>query len=155
MSDPKDARFKAYMAQRALMSQFQNQTRPNAPRAPLKEPHPPKNPAVVAPLTNGGGTSNEALQNNSSASSNGIATLQKNDLKNNLMSREKLKMLIKKYGNEKCDPEVEEFLQEIVSDFVTDAITASCKLAMHRKGELLELKDVQMYLGKFKDLLVR
>jgi transcription initiation factor TFIID subunit 12 len=56
-------------------------------------------------------------------------------------------MLIRKYGNEKCDPEVEEFLQEIVSDFLTETITASCKLAMHRKGDLLELKDVQMYLG--------
>ena len=138
MSDPKDARYKAYMAQRALMSQFQNQTRPNvaSPAAsatsatsatinPPKETNAADSPSVSAPPAK-----------------------EKNDGKNNLMSRESLKTLIRKYGNEKCDPEVEEFLQDIVSDFLTDTITASCKLAMHRKGELLELKDVQMYLGK-------
>lgn len=131
MADPKDARYKAYLAQKALMSQFQNQNNPNAVINPPKEAIPPSAPAASVP---------PAIAQAKPA--------EKNDGKNHLMARESLKMLIKKYGNEKCDPEVEEFLQEIVSDFLTDAITASCKLAMHRKGELLELKDVQMYLGK-------
>jgi transcription initiation factor TFIID subunit 12 len=118
------------MAQRAIMNQFQNQTRPNAASAvsnPPKDTNAADSPTVSAPPAK---------------------PVEKNDGKNNLMSRESLKTLIKKYGNEKCDPEVEEFLQDIVSDFLTDTITASCKLAMHRKGDLLELKDVQMYLGK-------
>ena len=124
MNDQKDARQHAYLAQKALFNKFQNQTK--------------------QPIANAPQCGSDVVQ----SPSTDINLTDKTDAKVvNLISRDSLKMIVKKYGNEKCDPEVEEFLQDIVSDFLNETITASCKLAMHRKGDLLELKDVQMYLG--------
>ena len=38
-------------------------------------------------------------------------------------------------------------LMQIADDFIESVVTASCKIAKHRKSSSLDVKDVQLHLG--------
>ncbi len=66
-----------------------------------------------------------------------------------LVSKETLKSIRDRIsGEEKCDPDVEDLLMELISEFVKESVQAGCKLTKHRRGNMLELRDVQLFLGK-------
>lgn len=48
------------------------------------------------------------------------------------------------------DEEVEEILLQIADDFVENTVNAACSIAKHRKVPKVEIRDVQLHLGKFE-----
>lgn len=46
------------------------------------------------------------------------------------------------------DEEVEEMLLQLADDFIDTTLNAACSLAKHRHAPNVELKDVQLHLGK-------
>ncbi|KAH7108377.1 transcription initiation factor TFIID subunit A-domain-containing protein [Auriculariales sp. MPI-PUGE-AT-0066] len=50
--------------------------------------------------------------------------------------------------NVKIEPEVEELLLEIADEFVDSASNFACKLARHRGGDVLEVRDLQLHLER-------
>eukprot|EP00658_Telonema_sp_P-2_P030692 TRINITY_DN2313_c0_g1_i3.p1 TRINITY_DN2313_c0_g1~~TRINITY_DN2313_c0_g1_i3.p1 ORF type:complete len:141 (-),score=26.80 TRINITY_DN2313_c0_g1_i3:441-863(-) len=51
-------------------------------------------------------------------------------------------------------PEVAEVLCELAADFVENAAAYGCRLAKHRKSKVLEVRDLQDYLGRNWDIRV-
>lgn len=49
---------------------------------------------------------------------------------------------------EQLDEEVEEMLLQLADDFVETTVNAACLLAKHRHANTVEVKDVQLHLGK-------
>ena len=45
-------------------------------------------------------------------------------------------------------PVFPQMLLQIADDFIESVVTAACQLARHRKSNTLEVKDVQLHLGK-------
>lgn len=52
------------------------------------------------------------------------------------------------------DEEVEEMLLQLADDFIDAALSSSCAVAKHRHAPNVELKDVQLHLGKLLHWLV-
>lgn len=50
--------------------------------------------------------------------------------------------------NEQLEEEVEELLLALADDFIEATVNAACRLAKHRGARTLDVKDVQMYLGR-------
>lgn len=68
-----------------------------------------------------------------------------------MLTKRKLQDLLHEIDpTETMDDDVEEVLLNIADDFIENVITASCQLAKHRKSNTLDVKDVQLHLGKIE-----
>lgn len=66
-----------------------------------------------------------------------------------LLCGDRLEELLQEVApGEALDPDVEEFLQQHVDEFVESVTEFACRLAKHRKSRTLEARDVQLYLEK-------
>lgn len=54
---------------------------------------------------------------------------------------------------EQLDDEVEDLLLQLVDDFVNSTVNTACVFAKHRNGNTVDVKDVQLYLGTFLNVL--
>lgn len=65
-----------------------------------------------------------------------------------LLSKRKIQELVSRIDpNERLDNDVEELIMEITQKFVKDVTEFSCKIAKHRKSDLLETKDLVLGLS--------
>lgn len=68
---------------------------------------------------------------------------------NHIFNKSTLLDLVKEIDvNQQLDSGVQELLLELMDMFIDDVLNGSSVLAKHRKGNMLELKDVQIYLHK-------
>lgn len=126
---------------------------------PFKEPTPIPNQINVSPiqpvnvrpgrptLTNGGG--NDALAVNSP----GLVRPPTVDATGDrLLSKRKLSDLVTSVVGDDNEPlidgDVEELLLDLADEFVTSVTSFACKLARHRKSDILEAKDIHMHLER-------
>lgn len=66
------------------------------------------------------------------------------------MTKERLRELVKEVDpNEQLEEDVEDLMLQISDDFVEEVVRAACIFAKHRKSNIVEVKDVQIYLGKY------
>nr|CAD7268280.1 unnamed protein product [Timema shepardi] len=100
---------------------------------------------------NTGGGSNAA---NSSSSISGPSASMRSSAGivpgiNEILTRPRLQDLVREIDpTEQLDEEVEELLLQLADDFVETTVGAACLLAKHRKGNTVEVKDVQLHLGE-------
>ena len=67
-----------------------------------------------------------------------------------VVSKQRMSELVREIDpTEQLDEDVEELLMTIADDFIESTVNAACKLAKHRGSRTLDVKDVQMYLGKY------
>lgn len=52
--------------------------------------------------------------------------------------------------NEQLEEDVEDLMLQISDEFVDELVRAACMFAKHRKSNIVEVKDVQVYLGKHR-----
>lgn len=66
-----------------------------------------------------------------------------------VLNKQRLQDLVKEVDpNEQLDDDVEELLLQIADEFIENVVTSSCRIAKHRKSNVLEAKDVQLSLEK-------
>jgi len=66
-----------------------------------------------------------------------------------LLSKRKLQDLVKSIDpDERLEPDVEELLMEVADEFIDSVLQQSCKIARHRRGQMLEVRDVQLHLER-------
>lgn len=66
-----------------------------------------------------------------------------------ILTKTRLQDLVKEIDPcEQLDEEVEDLLLLLVDDFVNSTVNTACVFAKHRNAGTVEVKDVQLYLGK-------
>ncbi|KAJ3276489.1 hypothetical protein HK104_003662 [Borealophlyctis nickersoniae] len=69
--------------------------------------------------------------------------------------KRKLTDLVKQtHALERLDPETEEFLLEVVDDFIDQTVQRACKAAKHRNSRTLGVKDLQLELERHWNLRI-
>lgn len=69
-----------------------------------------------------------------------------------MLTKARLRELVKEVDpNELLEEDVEDLMLQYSDEFVDDLVKAACVFAKHRKSNIVEVKDVQIYLGKYKN----
>lgn len=72
-----------------------------------------------------------------------------------MLTKTRLRELVKEVDpNEQLEEDVEDLMLQISDDFVNELVKSACMFAKHRKSNIVEVKDVQIYLGKPKELFI-
>jgi len=67
-----------------------------------------------------------------------------------LLTKTRLRELVKEVDpNEQLEEDVEDLMLQLSDDFVNELVKAACVFAKHRKSNIVEVKDVQIYLGDY------
>nr|CAG4644437.1 EOG090X0HZC [Lepidurus arcticus] len=88
---------------------------------------------------------------NTSASGSNFSTenTASKQVDNLVLSRHRLQELVREVDpNEQLDEDVEEMLLQIADDFIESTVSAACMIAKHRKGNVLDVRDVQLHLER-------
>ncbi|XP_076042368.1 TATA-box binding protein associated factor 12 [Oratosquilla oratoria] len=66
-----------------------------------------------------------------------------------VLTKQRINELVREVDpNEQLDDDVEEMLFCIADDFIESTVDAACRLAKHRGGRTLDVKDIQLYLER-------
>lgn len=101
--------------------------------------------AGIPNSTAGNSSSQKASAAAAASGSSGAAP----DMATQILTKPRLQELVREIDpTEQLDEEVEELLLQIADDFVENTVNAACLLAKHRKVAKVEVRDVQLHLGK-------
>lgn len=115
-------------------------------------------PLAGAAVTGAGGSSNSTAGSSSSQKASAAAAAASSssgapDTATQILTKPRLQELVREIDpTEQLDEEVEELLLQIADDFVENTVNAACLLAKHRKVARVEVRDVQLHLGKLGSL---
>ncbi|XP_050442215.1 transcription initiation factor TFIID subunit 12 [Adelges cooleyi] len=72
-----------------------------------------------------------------------------------LLTKTRLRELVKEVDpNEQLEEDVEDLLLQLSDDFVDELVKAACAFAKHRKSNMIEVKDVQLYLERYLNMWI-
>jgi len=72
-----------------------------------------------------------------------------------LLTKARLRELVKEVDpNEQLEEDVEDLMLQISDDFVDELVRAACVFAKHRKSNIVEVKDVQLYLERYLNMWI-
>lgn len=71
------------------------------------------------------------------------------DTSTRVLGKRNLSLLLNSIDpSEKLDPDVEDVLLDVADEFIESVINFSCRLAKHRKTDILGIEDVKLTLDK-------
>lgn len=72
-----------------------------------------------------------------------------------VLNKQRLQELVTEIDpSEQLDEDVEDYLLQMTDDFIEKLVTDSCQVARHRGSSALEVKDIQLILEKYYNMIV-